>query len=163
MNLEALGNLGDFLGGIGVIVTLIYLAVQIRQNTAQLRRNERYARNDAIDETVRGFNGFRLLLAGDAELASIWSRGLADPDSLDETEGVRFDLLRRTFTYTHQANIMRIGSVDPEGENLELMRVAFQEVLRTPGFETWWKRNRGRFMKQFVATVDADANPEEDG
>jgi len=35
--LDALGNLGDFLGGIGVVVTLIYLALQIRQNTAATR------------------------------------------------------------------------------------------------------------------------------
>jgi len=31
--LETLGNLGDFVGGIAVVVTLIYLALQIRQNT----------------------------------------------------------------------------------------------------------------------------------
>jgi len=36
--LDALGNLGDFLGGLGVIVTLAYLALQIRQNTQALRR-----------------------------------------------------------------------------------------------------------------------------
>jgi hypothetical protein len=28
--LEDLGNLGDFLGGIGVVVTLLYLAIQVR-------------------------------------------------------------------------------------------------------------------------------------
>ena len=33
MNLDILGNLGEFLGAIGVIVSLIYLAGQIRQNT----------------------------------------------------------------------------------------------------------------------------------
>jgi hypothetical protein len=33
MNWEAIGAIGETLGGIGVIVTLIYLALQIRQNT----------------------------------------------------------------------------------------------------------------------------------
>ena len=37
MNFEALGNIGDFVGGLGVVVTLAYLAVQIRQNTATTR------------------------------------------------------------------------------------------------------------------------------
>ena len=31
--LDALGNIGDFLRGIGVVITLLYLAAQIRQNT----------------------------------------------------------------------------------------------------------------------------------
>ena len=37
MTLEDLGNIGDFLGGIGVVITLIYLAGQLRQNTNALR------------------------------------------------------------------------------------------------------------------------------
>jgi hypothetical protein len=35
--LDVLGNLGDFIGGIAVVVTLLYLALQIRQNTATTR------------------------------------------------------------------------------------------------------------------------------
>jgi hypothetical protein len=35
--LDNLGNIGDFIGGIGVVVTLIYLVTQIRQNTRALR------------------------------------------------------------------------------------------------------------------------------
>lgn len=39
MNFEMLGNLGDFIGGIAVVVTLIYLSHQIRQNTKEVRNN----------------------------------------------------------------------------------------------------------------------------
>jgi hypothetical protein len=39
--LDALGNLGDFIGGIAVIVTLIYLATQVRLHTAALRTASR--------------------------------------------------------------------------------------------------------------------------
>lgn len=35
--LDTLGNLGDFVGGIAVVITLIYLAVQVRQNTSALK------------------------------------------------------------------------------------------------------------------------------
>jgi len=35
--LDALGNIGDFVGGLAVVVTLVYLALQIRQNTAATR------------------------------------------------------------------------------------------------------------------------------
>ena len=34
---EDLGNVGDFIGGIGVVVTLAYLALQIRQNNRSLK------------------------------------------------------------------------------------------------------------------------------
>ena len=35
--LDELGNIGDFVGGIAVVVTLVYLALQIRRNTATTR------------------------------------------------------------------------------------------------------------------------------
>ncbi len=43
MTLMELGAVGEFLGAIGVIVTLAYLAVQIRQNTRAMEENKRLA------------------------------------------------------------------------------------------------------------------------
>ena len=38
MTIVELGSLGEFLGSILTLVTLAYLAIQIRQNTAQQKR-----------------------------------------------------------------------------------------------------------------------------
>ena len=43
MTLIELGALGEFVGAIGVIATLVYLAVQIRQNTRSLEASQRLA------------------------------------------------------------------------------------------------------------------------
>ena len=51
--LGALGNVGDFIGGIGVVATLLYLVVQIRQNTRQLEHNSELVRASAELETAR--------------------------------------------------------------------------------------------------------------
>jgi len=37
MTLEDLGNIGEFVGAIGVVASLIYLALQTRQNTRAVR------------------------------------------------------------------------------------------------------------------------------
>jgi hypothetical protein len=37
MSLEDLGNIGEFVAAVGVIISLIYLAIQIRQNAEALR------------------------------------------------------------------------------------------------------------------------------
>ena len=68
MTINELGSLGEFIGSIGIVVTLIYLAIEIRQNTrsmdegrklalvdAMLRRNdviERSAMQSALSETI---------------------------------------------------------------------------------------------------------------
>ncbi len=40
MNWEAIGAIGEVLGALVVVITIGYLAVQIRQNTAQQKREE---------------------------------------------------------------------------------------------------------------------------
>ena len=43
MTIMELGALGEFLGAIGVIATLVYLAVQVRQNTHSIEVSQRLA------------------------------------------------------------------------------------------------------------------------
>ena len=62
MTIQDLGAIGDLLGGIAVVVTLIYLAVQIRQNTkinaSLIRQNFYDATQQQILHAVEspGFN-----------------------------------------------------------------------------------------------------------
>lgn len=50
MTIQELGAIGELIGGIAVIVTLIYLAVQVRQNT---RMNAALIRQNFYDATQR--------------------------------------------------------------------------------------------------------------
>jgi hypothetical protein len=50
MNWEAIGAIGDFMGGVGVIVTLGYLALQIRTNTNVMRSNAQREMNSNVND-----------------------------------------------------------------------------------------------------------------
>ena len=60
MTLSQLGDLGDLLGGIAVIVTLLFLALQIRKQTIEARLN-------ATRELARGLIAQMNSVAEDAE------------------------------------------------------------------------------------------------
>jgi len=49
MNWEALGAIGEIVGAVAVVVTLVYLAVQIRQNT----RSAKVCSNQLIDSAAQ--------------------------------------------------------------------------------------------------------------
>jgi len=67
MNIEALGNLGEFLSSIGVIATLMFLIVEIRRNTA--------ASKETTDQRAfERFSGLRKLLAANPQLAELLAR-----------------------------------------------------------------------------------------
>lgn len=83
MTLDGLANIGEFIGGIFVLVTLVYLAQQVRQNTKSLR-TENYAR--VLDRMSMVQSRF----AADAELNHIFLVGAEDPARLTRAERTRF-------------------------------------------------------------------------
>lgn len=57
MSIMELGALGEFLGSIGVIATLVYLAIQIRQNTHSLDEGRRLAMAQAYQARATQIEG----------------------------------------------------------------------------------------------------------
>ena len=56
MNWEAIGATGEVLGALIVVITLGYLAVQIRQNTAQQKREETVSIQRGQNEVISIMN-----------------------------------------------------------------------------------------------------------
>ena len=83
---QLLGNLGEFVGAIGVVATLAYLAIQIRQNTRVTRAASHHAVTDSLNQG-------NIAMAQDAELAQIWISGTMDRAPLTESERQRLDML----------------------------------------------------------------------
>ena len=67
MDLQSLGNLGEFISGLAVVISLVYVALQVRQNTQSLR-TENYAR--ALDRVA----SMQSRLAKDGDLARLLVR-----------------------------------------------------------------------------------------
>ena len=107
--LDALGNIGDFVGGIAVIVTLIYLAVQVRQNT----RSTRLA---SMQSAMLAAQNIGMLPAQDRDLARVVRVGLATPDELDDDELQQFRYFLMSMLRVHEDMFVqhRAGVVDDE-------------------------------------------------
>ncbi len=82
--LQALGNIGEFIGAIGVVVSLIYLTQQMSQNTTSVRAA---SFNSMVQNSISLLeHSFR-----DSEFAAFLARAESDPDALTDAERVRWD------------------------------------------------------------------------
>ena len=79
MTLQDLGSIGEFVGGAVVVLSLVYLPLQIRQNTRSLRAA-------AYQEAARSANEWSSLLVRNAELNGLFSKGISDYSSLSVEE-----------------------------------------------------------------------------
>ena len=96
MNWEAIGAIGEILGAAGVIITLAYLAVQMRQSN-------RLAKRAAVQGVLAGRAEMNRFIASDPALTELFMRGMASPDELDEGEQVRFAFVFSTMSRHYEA------------------------------------------------------------
>jgi hypothetical protein len=132
MDITTLAAWGEFLGGIAVVVSLVYLASQIRQNSKLLRASTA----SATTQTV--FSGGAMMVQ-DPEVARIYWAGIEDRDSLQEGDRQRFDPL---------LSIQMDGSLQnyefaQHGMDLPLARERNADGLRWQmqqlGAQQWWR------------------------
>ena len=149
MDWAAVGAVGEVLGALGVIASVIYLAVQIRQNTNQLRRAE-------INSTLDQANAIRQRQL-DKATAELLAKVVDCPDSeLSTEERVRLNAYYSMEMWQH----FNIWDRVRKGI-LEKQSYAFESVVRSflahPSGERWWRDNQQFFEPEFVEAVEAIA------
>lgn len=148
MNWEAIGAVGEIVGAAGVIVTLGYLAVQIRQNTASNRQATARSTVDAI-------NALNFLSVENPELLDISTRGMADLAALGAAESARFHVHWMSAFIVYQQIFFHAERSEIEPHLRKVIDSHMFQFLETPGLSAWWDANKARFAAKFVAYVDS--------
>ena len=148
MNWDALGAIGEIVGAAGVIVSLLYLASQVRNNSRQMR-------HAAAQAVLDKLNGLISQLAFTAGAGDVWSRGLSGLEALREDEElVRFSsmLLQAFWAYEEVFHYRNAGAI--EDWAWTHARAPIDHFMRTPGFQQWWQRRSDWFGEEFRGFVD---------
>jgi len=147
VTLENLGNVGEFLGAIAVLISLIYLALQIRHNTVTVRAGTSAAISESLARVTE-------LLGADPEAARVYMLGLAGNSDLSPAENFQFNFLFATYmrrvenAYYQQLR----GFVDSEHWQTTERTLALTMTL--PGARHRWEGSRSVYSDRFTAYVD---------
>ena len=146
--LEDLGNLGDFIGGLAVIVTLIYVAAQVRQNTAAVRAASRL-------EIASGYRASNRLLM-DPETARAYTQGLREYPNMPFKERTLFGNVLADHGVFFQGVFALHEAGQLDDETYDAYLEWFTCNVATPGGTAWWEEiGRPIFVKSPVKAVDA--------
>ena len=122
MTIQDYGSIGEIVGAIATVATLLYLAVQIRQNGKLVAASVADASRDAQNEAPR-------VIAASDDAARIWAIGLEARSELTPEESHRFSsLLYLAFSSFHQQ--FRHGLKLEDETSYLLVR---------PGVKEWWR------------------------
>ena len=152
MDLTQLANLGEFIGGVAVLVTLVYLAVQVRQNTAQQSEGARAARLGATLSTREAFSRFRHLVT-QPHLSELFVRGCESYRSLGEAERLQFRAIMEEYFFAYQSLWTQMDEGVLLNEAWDAQCGALRELLGAQGVSEWWNDRKRLFEPTFVAAL----------
>ena len=130
MTLTELGGLGDFIGAIAVVITLIYLAIQMRQNTASIRSNSYQAWSGGLSNCF-------LSVCQSKQLSDVLKNGFQDSRQLSEDTWIQFLLWHQALLHTTESTYLmyKNKTIDESVFEHEIERAA--AILRFPGTRQW--------------------------
>ena len=146
MNWETIAAVSEAVGAIAVVVSLIYLAVQIRQNTKAIRGTTIDAITAHQQEELRW----------SSEMPEVFRKALEEPEALTYEESWRLsEWMTSAFTARqNEYHQYREGLLDEE------VWLSIENIIRLlmglPYTQTWWNDHGSKNLTpSFVAKVDS--------
>ena len=147
ITLEQVYYIGELISAFVVIISVVYLALQVRQNTKAIRLGN-------VHSISSNLNPLMDLISSSTEVADIYWRGSADFHSLNEIEQIRFRTLVMHFlrAFCEVNEQMREGAIHKE--TWEAWSSIIDELFQYPGFRTVWSMRKHWYQKSFQDYVD---------
>ncbi len=148
MNWDAIGAIGELIGATAVVLSLLYLAIQLRQST-------RFARLDYHTKTISAMAPSYHWRAANPVNARIFREGLRDFRTLNSDERVMLDSVLTTTVLSfkdileaHKNNLL-------DGDNFRAWEGYVGALLTMPGGALWWQQIKVGFTDEVQSAVDS--------
>ncbi len=151
MNWDAIGAIGEVTGAVVVIVSVLYLARQVRQSTQQAE----FTSSQAVDTSnMMAFDPIYI-----PENSVIWTKGHSEPESLTSHESHIFNMLMvRVLLASFNTTSHYYSRGVYDGELYLKSAAYFKSLVETPGGKKWYSEYRDMLYPE--ARRQLESNPE---
>ena len=148
--LQVLGDLGDFLGAIAVVATLLYLAVQVKQSKVLM---EHQGHLNSADQMTK----FMTLAAGSPQVSELFVRGTRSREALSEAERFQWDMGISVHLTAVEFHVR--SSPDPRRHpDAPAWAEIVKMFLAHPGGRDYWRTHREKYYPEFIEWVDSEVD-----
>jgi hypothetical protein len=148
MLLEQLGRLAEIVSAIAIVVTLLYLSIQIRDAA-------RASKSAAVTDATTAMQAFYLELGSNPAAAKLFLDGLTFPETLSREEQYQFLMMMHSFFlgvqrcfFLAQVGTLDVGLRDSIG-------TALHAANDLPGMHLYWRQRKRYFQPEFIEWVEA--------
>ncbi len=153
MSIQDWAALAEIIGAVTVVASLIYLAVQVRQNTHELSMSLKSTELAAFERNVESGIRIRELFILNPEILDLYARGAQSYVDLDEDEKLRFDMVLRNVFSALQGAYVRQLTYGNDPTHFAGSERTLDRLVRGRGIRDWLRHNNPDWRPEFTALV----------
>lgn len=147
MNWDAAGAVGEIIGAVAVVISVVYLAFQIRKQTDE-------AKLGATRELAEQSQQLLDRISSDLEFTEIYLKAVQNYKGLPDVERLWVALTFQRFFRVMEQQIYHIEKGNADPTYFDSFRRVFNEFLTYPGTQQWWPTASDLFSERFQNYVD---------
>ena len=146
MNWDAIGAIGEIVGALAVVVSLVYLAIQIKIQNGE-------SRAATVQHVLDGYASSISQLQ-DPDLAEIWIAGVEDFDSLSDVQRLRFVMYLTAALRMLENAYYQWLSDRLDEDTWRALTAVLKDIKSTTAFSKFFEMRRHHFRLEFATYID---------
>jgi hypothetical protein len=149
VTISNLGSIGEAVGALAVLISLVYLAIQIRQNTQAMRASTFLGLTNAWQDY--------LLQSSHPEFSELLEKAARDPQGLADDEVWRLYSLARVVFRRFENDFFQFESGTFDQGAWDGYRASLHgDILAHEAFRAMWRLQHRFFAPNFVGFIDEE-------
>lgn len=146
MTLADIASIGSLINGVAVLISLIYLSIQVRQAEKGQRTTLQQSTSERGIDIVRHW--------ADADIARAYTKAQSGATDLTSLEAFQLNMQFRSSLLSFQDNFMlqKISMIDTV--QLDSISRAVQALLAQPVLRAMWNMMRNSFAPEFAEFIE---------
>jgi len=153
MDIMELGAIGELVGGVAVIASLIYVGIQVRQSNENTRQSLDMEKSAASRETGSQFTEL-MMATTDASLMAAVQQATVDWDSLPHLDKGRVSMWMQALEIQCLTVFLGGRSDLMDKGQVEAWTAYFASFVKSPGLRKWWLQTKIHYHVGFVDEID---------
>ncbi len=153
MSIQDWAAIAEIVGAVAVVASLIYLAVQIRQNTNGLSMSLRASELAAFERNVETGNRIREAFILNPEVTELYMRGLKAYNNLEGSDKMRFGMILGNVFSSLQGAYVRQLTYKNDPANFAGSERTLDSLIKCRGVREWLSHSNPDWRPEFAAMV----------
>jgi len=145
--LQEWANLAEIIGNAAIILSLVFVGLQISDNTREMR-------SAAAHNATVSLQAWYVEVGTNEQAAKVFRKGMSDPDALSKDEAVQFLMNVHSALIAYQSVYFLGTEGTLDAALYQAMFATMGASVPTPGFQWYWQQRRYSFTPEFQQYVE---------